>query len=240
MILITPIFSALSCHQNSQSQCSSYWTSHNFQIPLSEVALYSYLLEVFLIDLLKLRGIFYKSFPTVLPCSPHYNIYHMVLQQSWLHNVPLIWLVQYSCSVVSNSLWPKDCRMPGFPVHHHSRSLLKFMSIESMMPSNHLILCHPLLLSSILPRIRVFSNESVLHIRWPKYWNFSFTISPSNEYSGMIYFRSDLIWSLCSPRDSQEFSPTLQFNSVHSLVLSFLYSPTLISIHNFSKNHSFD
>ena len=74
----------------------------------------------------------------------------------------------------------------------NSRSLLKLMSIESGMPSNHLILCHPLLLPpSIFPSIRVFSNESVLHIRWPKYWSFSFSISPSNEYSGLISFRID-------------------------------------------------
>ena len=74
----------------------------------------------------------------------------------------------------------------------NSRSLLKLMSIELVMPSNHLILCRPLLLlSSIFPNIRVFSNESVLHIRWPKYWSFSFNISPSNEHSGLIYFRMD-------------------------------------------------
>ena len=73
----------------------------------------------------------------------------------------------------------------------NSQSLLKLMSIESMMPSNHLILCRPLLLPSIFPRIRVFSNESVLHIRWPKYWSFSFSIGPSNEYSGLISFRMD-------------------------------------------------
>ena len=74
----------------------------------------------------------------------------------------------------------------------NSKSLLKLKSIESVMPSNHLILCHPLLLlPSVFPRIRVFSNESVLHIRWPKYWSFSFSISPSNEYSGLISFRMD-------------------------------------------------
>ena len=84
-----------------------------------------------------------------------------------------------------------DCSTPGFPVHH-SRSLLKLMSIESMMPSNHLILCHPFfLLPSIFPSFRVFSNESVLPIRWPKYWSFSFSISPSNEYSGLISFSID-------------------------------------------------
>ena len=73
----------------------------------------------------------------------------------------------------------------------NSWSLLKLMSIKSVMPSNHLILCHPLLLPLIFPRIRVFSHESVLCIRWPKYWNFSFSISPSNEYSGLISFRMD-------------------------------------------------
>ena len=85
--------------------------------------------------------------------------------------------------------------MPGLPVHHHLPALheLKLMSIESVMPSNHLILCRPLLLPpSIFPSIRVFPNESTLHIRWPEYWSFSFSISPSNEYSGLISFK--LYW----------------------------------------------
>ena len=87
---------------------------------------------------------------------------------------------------------PMNCSTPGLPVHHHSRSLLKLMSIESVMPSNHLILCHSLfLLPSIFPSMRVFSNESVLCIRWPKYWHFSINTSPSNEYSGLISFRMD-------------------------------------------------
>ena len=86
-----------------------------------------------------------------------------------------------------------DYSMPAFPVHiTYSRSLLKLRSIESVMPSNHLILCHPLLfLPSIFPRISIFSNESVIRIRWPKYWSFSFSISPSNAYSGLISFRID-------------------------------------------------
>ena len=87
---------------------------------------------------------------------------------------------------------PMDCSTPGLPVHHRCPSSLKLMSFESVMPSNHLILCHSLLLLlSIFPGIRVFSNESVLLIRWPKYWSFSFSISPSNEYSGLISFRMD-------------------------------------------------
>ena len=85
-----------------------------------------------------------------------------------------------------------DCSTPGFPVHHHLTELLKFMSVESVMPSNHLILCRPLLLPlSIFPSIRLFSNESALRIRWPKYWSFSFSISPSNEHPGLISFRMD-------------------------------------------------
>ena len=95
--------------------------------------------------------------------------------------------VTQSCPTICD---PIDCRMPGFPVHHHSLSLLKLMPIELVMTSNHLILCHPLLLPpSTFPSIRVFSNESVLHIRWPNYWSFSFNISPSTEYSGVISFK---------------------------------------------------
>ena len=85
---------------------------------------------------------------------------------------------------------PMDCSMPGSLSFTISWSLLRLMSIESMMPFNHLILCHPLfLLPSIFPSIRAFSNESALHIRWPRYWSFSFSSSPSNEYSGLISFR---------------------------------------------------
>ena len=94
--------------------------------------------------------------------------------------------VTQSCPNVCHSM---NCSMPGFPVN--SWSLLKLMSIESVMPSNHLILCHPLLLPSIFPSIRVFSNESVLPIRWPKYWSFNFSISPSNECSGLTSFSID-------------------------------------------------
>ena len=112
----------------------------------------------------------------------------------------------------------------------NSWSLVKLMSIESVMPSNHLILCRPLLPPSIFPSIRVFSNESVLCIRWPEYWSIIFSISPSSEYSGLISFR--MAGSPCSPRDSQESSPTPQFKSINSYVLSFLYSPSLTSIHD--------
>ena len=122
----------------------------------------------------------------------------------------------------------------------NSQSLLKLMSIELVMPSNHLILCHShLLLPSIFPNIRVFSKESVLRIWGPKNWSFSFSISPSNEYSGLISFRMDWL-HLLAVQGTQESSPTPQFKSINSLVLSFLYSPTLTFIHDYWKNHSFD
>ena len=89
-------------------------------------------------------------------------------------------------SVVSDSLRPHGLQ-PGFPVHYQLTEPTQLMSITSVMPPNHLILCHPLLLPSIFPSISVFSNESVLHIRWPKYWSFSFSISPSNEQPGLIF-----------------------------------------------------
>ena len=110
------------------------------------------------------------------------------------------------------------------------------MSIEAVMPFNHLILCQPLLLPpSIFPSIRVFSNESALCIRWPKCWRFSFKISPSNEHPGLISWG----WtggSPCSPRASQEVSPTPQFKSINSSVLSFLYRPTFTYILDYWKN----
>ena len=84
-----------------------------------------------------------------------------------------------------------DCSTPGFPVHHQLPSLLKLTSIESVMPSNHLILCRPLLPPSIFPSIRAASNESLFPIRWPKYWSFSLSISPSNEHPGLISFSMD-------------------------------------------------
>ena len=103
------------------------------------------------------------------------------------------------------------------------------------MPSNHLILYHPpLLLPSIFPSTRVFSNESALHIRWPKYWSFSLSISASNEHPGLISFRMDRL-DLLAVQGILKSSPTPQFKSINSLVLSFLYSPTLTSIHDYWK-----
>ena len=121
-----------------------------------------------------------------------------------------------------------------------SWSLLKVMSIESGMLSNYLILCCPLLfLPSIFPNIRGFSNESILCIRWPKYWSFSFSINPSNEYLGLISFRID--WcDLLAVQGTQESSPAPQFKSINFSVLCILYGPTLKSIHDHWKSHSLD
>ena len=117
----------------------------------------------------------------------------------------------------------------------NSWSLLKLMSIQSVMPSNCLILSHPLLLPLVFPRIRVFSNESVLHIRWPKHWSFSFSISPSSEHSGLISCR--IYWfDLPAGQGTRKSSPTPQFKNINSSALSFLYSSTLTSIHNYWKN----
>ena len=136
----------------------------------------------------------------------HHYIWYSVqlLSQAWLFATP--WTAARQASLSITNSW----------------SLLKLMSIESAMPSNHLILCRPLLLlPSIFPSIRVFSNESLLCVRWPKYWSFSFSMSPSNEYSGLISFRIDWLDHL-SLRDSQEYSPTPQLESINSSVFSFL------------------
>ena len=133
---------------------------------------------------------------------------------------------------------PMDCSMPGFPSLTISWSLPKFMSIESVMSSNHIILCHPLLpLPLIFPSIRVFSNESALCIRWPKYCTFSF--GPSNEYSGLISFRIDW-FDLLSVQGTLKSSLAPQFESISSLVLCLHYGPALTSVHDYWKDHHLD
>ena len=121
-----------------------------------------------------------------------------------------------------------------------SQSLPNFMSVASVMLSSHLILWHPLLLPSIFPSIRVFSNESSVLIRWPKYWNFNFSICPSNEYSGLVSFKIDCFGLSHCPRDSQKSSPAPQFKGINSLVLCLLYSPALTTIHIHWEDKSLD
>ena len=141
---------------------------------------------------------------------------------------------------MSDSLQPHGLQHARPPCPSPTPSLPKPMSIESVMPSNHLILCRPLLLlPSIFPSFRVFSNESALHIRWPKYWGFSFNISSSKEYSGLIPFRMDW-FDLLAVQGTLKSLLQHQFKSINSSVLSFLYSPTLTSIHDYWKNHSLD
>ena len=131
---------------------------------------------------------------------------------------------------------------PRFLPFTISRSLLKLMSIGSVMPSNHLILCQILrFLLSVFPSIRVFSNQIALHIRWPKYWSFSFSISQPDQWIFRVDFLKDcLVWSPCSPRNFQDSSPAPQFESMNSLMLKLLYGPILTSIYDYWKNHSFD
>ena len=147
--------------------------------------------------------------------------------------------ISYKCASVQllSPVWlcdPMDCSAPGLPVHHQLLELAQthvHWVSDAIQPSPPLSSPSPPAFNC--SQNQVFSKESVLRIRWPKYWSFNFSISPSNEYSG-------LVGSPCSPRDFQESSPTPQFKSINPLALSFLYSPTLTSIHDYWKNHSLD
>ena len=129
--------------------------------------------------------------------------------------------------------------MPDLPVLHH---LLKFAQVHVhciVMPSSHLILWCPLLfLPSIFPSNRAFSSGSGVHIRWPNYWSFSFSISPSNEHS--VLLKNQLVWSPCCPRDSQESSPAPLSEGINSLVHCLLYSPVLTTVHDHCEDYSLD
>ena len=160
---------------------------------------------------------------------------------TWLLLILLMLLFLSKFSSVTQSCLthciPLDCRMPGFPVHHQ---LPEFTQTHAHWVGDAIQPSHPLsspsLLPSIFPIIRVFSNESALRIRWPKYWSFSFNISPSNEYSGLIFLGWTGWISLQSKGLSRVFSNTTV--QINYLVLSFLYSLTLTSIHDHWKNHS--
>ena len=145
--------------------------------------------------------------------------------------------VAQSCPTLCD---PMNRSTPGLPVHHQFPEFTQIMSIRFFDATHHLILCHPILLQpSIFPSIRVFSSESVLHIRWPKYWSFSFSISPSNEHSGLISFRIDWL-DLLAVQGTLKSLLQHQFKSINSSALSFLYSSTLTSIHDYWKNHTLD
>ena len=143
------------------------------------------------------------------------------------------------CPSLSPSSIQSLSRVWLFATPWTAQSLLRFMSIESMMLPNHLILCHHLLFPPLIfPSIRVFSSEAALRLRWPKYWSFTFSISPSNEYSGLISFRT--VWlDLLAVQGTQE-SSLAQFESISFLALSPLYGPRLTYVHDYWKNHSFD
>ena len=148
--------------------------------------------------------------------------------------------LQFSCLVMSDSVTPCTAAFQASLSITKSWSLPKLMSIESVMPSNHLILCYPLLLlPSIFPSIRVFSNESVLSIRQPKYWSFSFNITPSDEHSGLISFRMDWLDLLAVQGTLKSL---LQHHSSKASILrhSAFFIATLKSIHDYWKNHSLD
>ena len=156
---------------------------------------------------------------------------------TWQRKLWCVFLL-LSLSVMSDSLRPHGLACQASLAITNPQSLLKLMSIESVMPSNHLILCDHLLLSpSILPSIRVFSNKSVLRIRWPKYGSFSFSIHPSNEYSGLISFRIAFFDLLAVQRTLKSL---LQHHCSKTLAFSILYGPTLTSIHDYWKNYSFN
>ena len=147
--------------------------------------------------------------PTNLPSVPGFLQMRNLRQEGWVLATQVAVVVQSLAQSCLTLCYPMDCSTPDFSVLHHLQSLLKLMSIESMMPSNHLGLCRPLLLMlSVFPSIRVFSNESALCIRWPKYWSFSFSISPSSEHPGLICFRMDWLDLLAVQGLSRVFSNT--------------------------------
>ena len=151
----------------------------------------------------------------------------------------IVSFVVFSCSVISDSLWPMDCSTPGFPVLHHLPDVAQTKSIESVMPLKHLILCHPLFLPLIFPSNGFFSNKSAVHIRWPKYWSINFSISPWHQYSVLISFRIDWFY-LLAVQGTLKSSVISQFKRIYSLVFNLIYGPTLTSIPDYCKNHSFD
>ena len=192
-----------------------------------------------------IHGIFQARLLEWVAISPHDRSHFIHKLNRWFVVVAQL----LSCPTLCDLM---NCSTPSLSTTN-SQSLLKLMSIKSVMPSNHIVHCHPLPLPpSIFPSIRLFYNKLVLHIRWPKYWSLSLTISPSNEYSGLISLKIDwfdllavhgTLKSLLQHHSSKASffgAPVPQFKSINSSVLSFPYRPTLTSIHDYWKNHSFD
>ena len=176
----------------------------------------------------------FEKYNPFLVMSTMISLQRIMLESCYLFTVCIQFSLVQSLSRVQLFVtpWTAACQAS---LSTNSWSLPKLMSIESVMPSSHLILCRPfLLLPSIFPSIRVFSSESALHMRWPKYWSFSFSIHPSNENTRLISFRMHWLDLLAV----QKSSPTPQFRSINSSALSFLHSPTLT--HDHWKSHSFD
>ena len=163
-----------------------------------------------------------------------------LLESSW-ESLALGFVVVQSLSHIRLFVTPWTAARQASLSFTISQSLLKLMSIELVMPTNHLILCRPLLLlPSIFPSARVFSSEStLLLITWPKYWSFSFSITPSSEYSGLISLMMDWL-DILAVQGTLKSSPTPQFKSISSSAFTFLYGPTLTSVWDSWKNHSFD
>ena len=164
--------------------------------------------------------------------------------EPWILNGVVIYFSSQFSSVTQSCLTlcsPMDCSAPGFPVLHYLPELAQTHVNRVHDAPNHLILCPPLfLLPSIIPSNRVFYEESVLCIRWPKHWSFSFSSSHSNEYSGLISFRMDSFHLLAVQGTLKSLLQHHSSKSTNSSTLGFLYSPTLTSIHDYRKNHGFD
>ena len=171
---------------------------------------------------------------------------YIVIQLSKIVKYKMTVWVVYQLSSVQSLSRVRLFATPWIAAHQASLSITnswsspKLLSIELVMPSTHLILCCSLLLLPLIPpSVWIFSNESTLHMRWPKYWSFSFSISPSKEHPGLISFRMDWL-DLLAVQGTLKSPPTPQFKSINSSALSFLHSPILTSIHDHRKNHSLD
>ena len=160
------------------------------------------------------------------------GVFYIFLSTVFCSFQSVISSVAQSCPTLCD---PMNFSTPGLPVHHQLLGSTQTMSIESVMPSNHLILCHPLLLlPSVFPNIRVFSNESTRRMRWPKYWSFNFNMSPSNEHPGLISFRMD--WLDLLARDSQESFPAPLLKSIILSLSSLPPTPRLSHTSRLSRS----